>query len=381
MVNGKKGAITGMRSLIIGCLVALLLSGCNYHNELKNLQLIYAKSIDVIGNNDMVTTVTIQSPGGKERTAPVHEVLSASGPTLQESLYKKIGLQIAGPIGTSKNQVMLIGEKLAKQDLGDILDSTFRNANDPMLAKVAIVRGNAGELIRLDRIGSATSGEYLRKIIMSARYETIIPSITLHSLYPTLHDAGRDPVIPLLRKESDKAVVDGLALLNERKYTGYSLTPEQSTLILLMNGNKANICVITRNVKEESNPDDPSDYLSLNISNLKRDKQVSVDADGQVQVKINLSMKGSVIETAKFDLSEKQKFEQMNKRFSEILTKEANDICKLTQRANSDALGIARDVMAFYPNEWKKMDWETEYPKVNFQVSMKVEIVSHGIIN
>ncbi|OCT11351.1 hypothetical protein A8709_06670 [Paenibacillus pectinilyticus] len=370
-----------MRSLGVGCVVALLLSGCNYHNELKNLQLIYATSVDLNEKNDIVTTVTIQSPGGKERTAPVHEVLSATGPTLQESLYKKIGLQIAGPIGTSKNQVMLISEKLAKKDLADILDSTFRNANDPMLAKVAIVRGKAGDLISLERIGSATAGEYLRKILMSARYETIIPSITLHSLYPTLHDPGRDPVIPLLRKESDKAVVDGLALLHVRKYTGYSLTPEQSTLCLLMNGNKANICVITRKVKGDSSEDEPSDYLSLNISNLKRDKHVWIDEEGQVQVKLDLSMKASLIEFSHDDLSEQKKIEQLSQRFSELITDEANDICKLLTKANSDALGIARDVMAFYPNEWKKMDWETAYPKVNFQVSMKVEIVSHGIIN
>ncbi|OAS20723.1 hypothetical protein A8708_19510 [Paenibacillus oryzisoli] len=370
-----------MRGLMLGCVLALLLSGCNYHNDLKNLQLIYATSVDLNEKNDVVTTVTIQSPGGKERTAPVHEVLSATGPTLQESLYKKIGLQIAGPIGTSKNQVMLIGDKLAKKDIANLLDSTFRNANDPMLAKVAIVRGNAGDLIRLDRIGSATAGEYLRKIIMSARYETVIPSITLHSLYPMLHDPGRDPVIPLLRKESDKAVVDGLALLHVRKFTGYSLTPEQSTLCLLMYGVKADLCVITRNIDPESPHREPSDYLSLNISNLHRDKKVWINEDGQVQVKLDLRMKGSVVEFAHEGLGEKEQIAQLSQRFSEILTEEAKEICTLTQRANSDALGIARDVMAFYPNEWKKLNWETAYPKVNFQVSLKVDIISHGIIN
>lgn len=372
-----------MRKLAIGCLSLLLLSGCNYRNELKNLQLIYAASIDTNDQNEIVTTATIQSPGGKERTAPVHEVLTASGPTLQDALFKKIGLQIAGPIGTSKNQVILIGEKLARKDLAQMLDASFRSSNVPMLAKVAIVRGKAGELIRLDRIGSATVGEYLRKILRSANYETIIPSMTLHSLYPILHDAGRDPVLPILRKESDKAVVDGLALMHARKYTGYSLTPEQSMLYLLMNGEKGDICVITRDIEEESSnkKDEPSDYLALNIMNFKRNKEVWIDAEGQVQIQINLSMKGRVIEYAKEDLADKHKIEQLNKRFSEVLTDESNGICKLLQQANSDALGIARDVMAFYPNEWKKMDWETDYPKANFKISMKVSIIAHGIIN
>lgn len=372
-----------MRKLVISCLSLLILSGCNYRNELKNLQLIYAASIDMNDQHDIVTTVTIQSPGGKERTAPVHEVITASGPTLQDALFKKIGLQIAGPIGTSKNQVMLLGEKVAKKDLAQMLDSSFRTSNVPMLAKVAIVRGQAGDLIRIDRIGSATAGEYLRKILRSASYETIIPAMTLHSLYPMLHDPGRDPAIPILRKETDKAVVDGLALMHARKFTGYSLSPEQSMLYLLMNGDKGDICVITRDIKEEASKDkdEPSDYLALNISNLKRKKEVWIDAEGQLQIQLNLKMKGRVIEYARDDLADKKKVEQLNKQFSEVITKEANEICKKLQQANSDALGIARDVMAFYPNEWKKMDWETEYPKAKFQVSMKVEIVSHGIIN
>lgn len=369
-----------MRKLVIGCLSLLILSGCNYRDELKNLQLIYAASIDINDQNEIVTTVTIQSPGGKERTAPVHEVLSAAGPTLQDALFKKIGLQIAGPIGTSKNQVMLIGEKLAKKDLSQILDASFRSSNVPMLAKVAFVRGKASDLIRLERIGSATAGEYLRKILRSADYETVIPAMTLHSLYPILHDPGRDAAIPILRKESDAAVVDGLALVNDRKFSGYSLTPEQSTLYLLMNGVKGDICVITRDVKENAK-EDPSNYLALNISNLKRKKKVWFDSEGQVQIQLDLSMKGRIIEYAEEGLADKQKIEQLSQRFSEILTDEGNDICKLLQRANSDALGIARDIMAFYPDQWTKMDWKSAYPKANFQVTMKVDIVSHGIIN
>ncbi|MDR6553349.1 Ger(x)C family spore germination protein [Paenibacillus qinlingensis] len=372
-----------MKKLMIGCLSLLLLSGCNYRNELKNLQLIYAAAIDTNDQQEIIATVTVQSPGGKERTAPVHEVLTATGPTLQDALLKKIGLQIAGPIGTSKNQVTLIGEKLAKKDLAEILDASFRSSNVPMLSKVSIVRGKAGDLIRLDRIGSATAGEYLRKILKSASYETMVPSMTLHSLYPMLHDAGRDPAIPILRKESDKAVVDGLALMHARRFTGFSLTPEQSMLYLLMNGKKGDICVITRNIKERSSngKNNPLDYLALNISNLERKKEVWIDAEGHVQIQLNLSMKGRVIEYAKGDLGDKQKIEQLSKRFSEVITEEGNEICKLLQQANSDALGIARDVMAFYPNQWKRMDWETDYAKSNFKVVMKVEIIGHGIIN
>lgn len=369
--------------------VMLLVSGCSYHSDLKNLQLIYATSLDTNEKNEIVTTVTIQSPGGKERTVPIHEVLTATGPTLQESLYKKIGLQIAGPIGTSKNQVMLICDKLAKSDILNLLDATFRNSNDPMLAKVAIVHGEAADLIRLDRIGSATSGEYLRKIIKSAQYETVIPFVTVHSMYPLLHDQGKDGVIPILRRENgrdsetdkDKAVIEGVGLLSKSKYTGYSLTPEQSSLFLLMSGKKGEICIMTRKTEETKGKSDLSQYISLNIIKASNSKKVSISSSGHVQVQLQLKLKGIIIEHAKYNRIDKKLIEQLNKRFSEMLTQEAQAICKQLQKAHSDALGIGRDLIAFHPKEWKELDWDQTYPEVDFKVSVSMDIVSHGIIN
>ncbi|MFC5649542.1 Ger(x)C family spore germination protein [Paenibacillus solisilvae] len=367
------------RLILIWLFAVMILPGCNYHNELKNLQLIYATSLDLNENNEIETTVTIQSPGGKERNAPTHEVISASGPTMEESLYKKIGMQLAGPVGTSKNQVMLIGEKLARRDLAVLLDSTFRNSSDPMLSTVAIVPGKASDLIHLERIGSATAGEYLRKIIISARYETAIPNVTLHSLFPVFYDPGRDSVIPIIKKEENRAEVDGVALMHNRKYTGYSLNSEQSTLLLLLSGKRGGLCVITRNVEEGHTKQNPSQYISVDIVGLKRTKRVWVDPEGKVNVRLHLKLKASVIEFGKDNLADKRVITQMNKRLSEMLTAETEQITKLLRLSHSDALGIGRDLMAFHPADWKRIDWETIYPKADFQTSVKVEIISKGI--
>ncbi|MGG1513819.1 Ger(x)C family spore germination protein [Paenibacillus oryzisoli] len=370
-----------MKLAAVSVLLLLMLTGCTAENQLKNLQLVYATSIDINDNNDIVATVTIQSPGGKERNVPEHEIISATGATMQEALNNKIGQQIAGTIGTSKNQVMLLSERLAKQDLTEILDSAVRLSDDPMLAKVAIVRGDSSDLIRLKRVGSATAGEYLRKIIQSARHDSIIPAMTLHTLFPLLHDNGRDAVLPILKKEGDKAVVDGMGLLHKRKFTGYTLTSKQSTLALLLNDNKGKTCVITRRVKVDDN-EGPGDYMGLNIVNLKRKKQVWLDDSGQVQVRFVVKMKASILEYADSShLAGEYDTKELGKRFSEILMEDAQGIFKQLLKSHSDAYGIARDIMAHYPEAWAKMDWETEYPKTNFQAQIAVEIVSKGIIN
>ncbi|SFS86261.1 Ger(x)C family spore germination protein [Paenibacillus sp. BC26] len=369
--------------LLTWMLIVLTVSGCSYHNELKNLQLIYATSLDLNDKNEIVTTVTIQSPGGKERSAPTHEVISASGATMEESLYKKIGVQLAGPVATSKNQVMLISDKLARQDMAALLDATFRSSADPMLSMVAIVQGKASDLIRLERFGSATAGEYLRKLIISARYETAIPDVTLHSVFPIFFDPGQDSVLPIMKKVGSRAEIDGVALMNNRKYTGYHLNENQSMMLLLLSDKLEGICIMTRNFEdgEKHSPGDFISYISFDIVKLKRSKHVSVNAKGNVTVQLNLSLKASVIEYGKDDLADKKVIADLNKRLSAMLTAEAEQVTKVLRRANSDALGIGRDLIAFHPAYWKSVDWEAVYSKTDFQTKVDVEIISKGIKN
>jgi len=371
------------RFTLIGLLVIIVLSGCNHRNELKNLQLIYATSLDLNDKNEIVSTVSVQSPGdrGKQRNAPSNEVVSASGPTMEEALYKKISLQIVGPISTSKNQIMLISEKLAQRDLAVLLDSAFRNSTDTTLALVAIVPGNASELINLKRTGTATIGEYLRKIIISARDETVIPHVTLHTLYPIFYDPGRDSFIPIIKKVGDRAEVDGVALMHNRRYTGFSLNADQSTLLLLLNGKRSDLCEIIRNVEEGHSKQDPSQYISVNIVGMKRIKRVWIDSEGKVNVRLNLKLKATIIEFGKDHLTDKPVIDHLNKRLSEMLTKESEQITKILRQSHSDVLGIGRDLIAFHPKYWKSIDWDTVYPTIDFQTSINVEIISKGVIH
>ncbi|WP_164545549.1 Ger(x)C family spore germination protein [Paenibacillus albus] len=390
---------TALLSLLIAATV--LLSGCNYHNELKNLQLIYATALDLNEKNEIVTTVTIQSPGSKERTAPTHEVITASGPTMEEALYQKVGTQLAGPIGTSKNQVMLISDKLARTDLASLLDATFRSSSDPMLSMVAIVRGKASSLIDLERIGSATAGEYLRKLIISARYETSIPNVTLHKIFPIFYDPGRDSALPILKRVGNRAEIDGIALMNNRRFTGYSLNPDQSTLLLLLEGKLGGTCVITRNIsndgmgKNEGNSENDADsenegkmnvenhsqYASINVVSMNRSKKVWLENSRKVHVRIRLQLEAALIEYGKNSMADKQTIDDLENRLSAMLTAEAKQATGMLKQANSDPLGIGRDLMAFHRGTWNKMDWNTVYPQTEFEPIIKVKIVSKGIKN
>ncbi|MFI8715667.1 Ger(x)C family spore germination C-terminal domain-containing protein [Brevibacillus brevis] len=53
------------------------------------------------------------------------------------------------------------------------------------------------------------------------------------------------------------------------------------------------------------------------------------------------------------------------------------------QNARCDGLGIARQLMAYHPETWKKQkeNWGSHYQKVKFDPNIQVEIRKKGIIN
>ncbi|MFC4778016.1 Ger(x)C family spore germination C-terminal domain-containing protein [Paenibacillus sp. GCM10023252] len=374
-----------IRGLATWLTLIVLTTGCEYGEKLKDLQLIYAASLDRNDRNEIVTTIALQSPGSEERTTPVHEVLSDAGPTVEYSMFKKVGIQVAGPIATSKNQVFLIGEQLAREDLSVVLDTLFRNSNDPLVAKVAVVQGKASDLIRLERIGSATAGEYLRKILVSARYETAIPEVTLHSLLPIFHDPGMDSVLPFIQKQGDRAAIKGIALMNNRRYTGVFLNDTQAPVFLLLAAKKGPLCILTRKLSEETEAEGEmtgrESYISINVDKMKRTKQVRVDQTGRVHIKLRLDLKANVLEYPEGGLNDKARKEQLGKQLSALLQQEAVQVASILQQSNSDALGIGRDVMAYYPKAWEAMNWKEDYRKVKFDIQVRMKLGTHGIMN
>lgn len=59
--------------------------------------------------------------------------------------------------------------------------------------------------------------------------------------------------------------------------------------------------------------------------------------------------------------------EKLNKELSKQLTKEAKRITKKLQKANCDAFGIGRHLIAYHPDLWKKKNWNEDYAKSEVQ--------------
>uniref|UniRef100_UPI003703772C Ger(x)C family spore germination C-terminal domain-containing protein n=1 Tax=Cohnella sp. TaxID=1883426 RepID=UPI003703772C len=98
------------------------------------------------------------------------------------------------------------------------------------------------------------------------------------------------------------------------------------------------------------------------------------------RVALNVRLRVSVIEDPSNHLYKKEVLHNLEKTLIERLTKEADSVVATMQEARHDGFGIARRIMSFYPNQWRKLDWKEVYPSIPFDVNISMDVINTGII-
>ncbi|MFC4321234.1 Ger(x)C family spore germination protein [Litchfieldia salsa] len=359
-------------------LLCVLLTGCWDQHLMKNAILVQVLTYDLSEKDEFLLGISIpiiEGGSGGSELSVTSETFSATGFTPRDS-RKKIAREISGVLDTSKNKLILFGDRMATNDIYPTLDVIWRDSRNSLGATLAIVDGKALEILEIEPKHKPNVSEYFHDALTSAETNTIIPPETIQTLASEILDPGEDVVLPYLKANSKKsAIVVGLALMDDRKYVG-NLSPQDSTLLLLMNNKKGKFARFTKKVNEKEKYD-YNNYLSFNVEKNKRDFKVEVN-EGQVMVSLNLKMMINVDEYPKGNVPEE--IDRLNKVLTEELTKDANDLIATLQEKNCDVFGIGRRLMAFYPDTWEKLDQKEYFKDITFNTKVDVTIVSHGIV-
>ena len=122
----------------------------------------------------------------------------------------------------------------------------------------------------------------------------------------------------------------------------------------------------------------------MEVSNrkLKRELNITTDKKGNVYAHLKLKLQ-VIIEAPRDNLYRRgaiEKRKKLNTELSKQLTKEAQKITKKLQKANCDAFGIGRHLIAYHPDLWKKKNWNEDYAKVKFKPEVEVNILYSGVL-
>jgi Ger(x)C family germination protein len=361
----------------------LLLTGCWDQAQLNETKLVRAAGFDYLKNGKIRNTASIpQSVNTDTGTGQVNnQIFHAVGNTARQSRIK-LDRKVSEKVDASKNLIVVLGEEAARKDIYHILDVFYRDPKSALNARIAVAKGKAADVISgqfEETKESIGVGTYLSESIRSAEDASIVPVENIQTVCPIMFDPGQDFVLPYLVSEERDVSVNGIAVFHGYKMVG-TIHGAQGVLFTLLTGKQKNRSMSLTKKITNKHKDKILNYVSIKVKNNKRTFNVNVSPNDKISAHIKLNMSVVITEYPSDNLTSKKKIQNIERDLTKVLTKDANNILKQLQEMNSDAFGVGRKLIAFHNPTWKRLDWNKEYPNIDYTASVNVKVIGHGII-
>jgi spore germination protein KC len=370
--------------------IMIFLSGCWDTRELNELGLVMAVGIDrKKGEKYFTVTVQIAKPssaagqGGKSGGGgDAVWVGSARGKTIFEAV-RNIAKSSSRRVMWAHNNIIIIGESLAEQDISPVIDFFTQNHELRMKTWVAIAHGEArsyvaaktgienipgislAELFRYHELPAESVATDMVRFFRDYKSETTQPLVSALTMQDEEESASGS---------SGKQVeLEGAAVFKGTKMVGWTSPEETRGLAWLRNEMQNSIIVVSGFESEEQK-------ISVELKDTKIKMKANVE--GEIpSVIINISATGDIAEIdfpSDMDIEE-LKAEVETKAVHEIKREIKLGLDKVQKEYKSDVLNFGRVVHIADKHEWyKRLDqkWEEIYPQVPYTINVFLEIDS-----
>ncbi|WP_339208415.1 Ger(x)C family spore germination protein [Bacillus sp. FSL R5-0432] len=375
-----------MLTLLI-CVSLIFMPGCWDQNLLKDISLVLTSAVDQGEDDNARYSITYrkvqqsQSMQQGNTGSYLTTVLTTDAPTLRKA-RSNFSRSVDQKIDMSKMRVLLIGDEFAQNRLLPYLDMFYRDPKSPLLANLAVVQGGScvdliNQLLKEKLIVS----DYLNNLITSASRSSQVSPKNIQNIRSKMLQTGEDFTLPLLYYDKSKKLtsVRGVALFDNEKKKG-ELYAQDAILLTIMDGKMGSYANFTKKVRSDMKLKE-NNYITVQVTDSNRDIKIVNPDHRNLTFSLEFEFTTSVIEYPKDNLDTDKKIEMLNKRLSAIFTKDAEKVIAALQEANSDVLSLGRKYRVRHYDEYMKMNWVTDYPKVKIIPKVKVNITQTGIIS
>lgn len=382
MLGGKRFSLRfPMRFAALAPL--LLLSGCWDRIEINDVAFVMVSSNDFDKDGYYVGSTKIAVPsgmggysgkgggGGQSQSFIIEEARGRDINEVIQNLQRKLPRRL----NISHRRVLYIGERLARQGIGPILDHYSRNPTSRHIAYVLIAKGRKGsELLKLSNPLERIPGEEIRELERLTTGEIY----SLRDYLIAASGTGRVPVLGVVELTRsvgrEEVAIGGSAILVNDKLKGYLSADETKVMQLLQN--KLKYMRISAPVPDEKGS------VSMQVIKAKSAIKPFVEGD-RVTIRVKLKVSGEVLEnTTKLDLKKPQLLEKAQKVLQTQLQQRVQEAVEHVQEEyRADVFGFGDAIFRTRPKAWKRLEpqWEKIFSGANIIVRAEVTIRNAGM--
>ncbi|MDT9027812.1 Ger(x)C family spore germination protein [Rossellomorea yichunensis] len=363
-----------MRKILIPFISVFLLTGCWDQSQIKDIRIINGVSFDTAEETDKilgtVRAINIRGSGGGK--FEIKDEFYTSEKETVAQIEMDLQNKVSGNMEVEKSFIIIVGDELAKtKGISSLLEPIYRSVKGNISSQMVISEGKGDEILSLKEKESPIAFE-INNLLLGGTTDTTIPKETIFTVWNDISDKTTDAFLPYIKKDKEnKLKMAGTALFNGDKFTGYTLTDIQTTLLLLLRNELESRAKLTIEAEELSQP------FTLDIQNVKTKMDVTKE-NGKVTCIIKSDLDAKIL--SYYENNTSTDINKLKQLASKELTKKVEELTDLLIQAESDALGIAKEISTKYYDTWNPETWKQEYQQVEIKPNVNVEIIgTHNI--
>lgn len=398
------------KKLVLGlaCLLVLLtVGGCWSRREVEDLAIIMVIGLDKVkvkGEDKIRTTLRIVRPGqlgkggesgggGGGGNKPVSWIVSSIGETQNEA-GRNFAARSPRRTFLAHSQVIIIGEKLAKEGVHEMLDLYLRHKDIRMRNWVIIAKGEALDLITVDpELETLLSEEMSQLIDTSGPIISKGTTLDLKDFALTLLSPGVDPVTgwmevftPPENKEIG-AELEAKPVVKSVRYHGGAVFQKDKLVGFLGDDHIMGYLYVKGEAKGGIIPFKLPGEKEKNVSySMVRSssKIKPVIKGGKITFEIEIESEGDLAEYMEtMGIAKQDIIQEMEKALQSVIKLYAESVLYQAQKKyKADIFGFGAILHRKEPKIWKQVekDWYSIYPDIPVKVTVKAKIRRTGML-
>jgi len=367
--------------LIVLCL-GMLLCFCSCEKpgtELSDLMIMQGIGIDATNNGFKVTVEILNneqsgSPGGNGNSENKTKIYSAEGSTVGEALRKLITKSGNEPM-FAHNRVIVIGERAANRDLGDILDFFERNYDSRASQLLCIAKNTTAEsVIRAKLLTDSIKSKILENMLDESAKQSLVPKVRIIDAVNYIKDETSGLCIPAVKiqknGENENFDLDGCAVFGTDSTFSMYISSDAAEGIAILN-DKIQEGVISADLP---NGEKASFYINKGKSKYKI-TQENGKLHYSLTVKISCDLEG--VQGDDYFSTDTGVLETFQNAVGESLCKKAENTLTILQGEHgADVVRYGKRLRLkendlYYEN---KKNWDRVFPDIKLTIAADVTI-------
>lgn len=372
--------------LAVLSIALLLLTGCWNNRDLTEINMVTALGVDRSEDGKVLVTVQVVEPaaiqstasgkgkGGGAQAKPVF-VESYEGETVFDALRSMLSI-VDKKLFLSTTQVLILGERLSKNGINEVLDFFQRYHEVEYKMDVLVARDvTPKDILKMETDIDPIPAVYIKGTIENTVSRAKAKRTMLLDLIKDMENRGRQLAIGQVTKAGEKEVrTEGTAVFSDGKLAGW-LDPYETRGYLFAAGKVESTIV---NIPADNGK------ISMEIMQSKGKVNAEFENGEPAMLSVQVELEANVGEyEAKGKLDSPDDLHRLEGILGEEVKREIRVALDRAQKDySSDIFGFGTQVHKYHPEYWKKVkdDWNDTFSKLPVDIKVDARIGRTGVI-